>query len=58
MEMKMNLKWLGLGLTLFGVYFFLPFSRWNFVGLCLIIMGMSLVTHAYAEDETLKVELW
>jgi len=58
MEMKVNLKWLGLGLTLLGVYFLLPFSGWNLVGLCLVIMGVSLVTHAYAEDETLKVELW
>jgi len=58
MEIRVNLKWFGLGLTLLGAYFLLPFSRWNLAGLCLIIMGMSLVTHAYAEGETLKVELW
>jgi len=54
MEIKINLKWFGLGLTLLGIYFFLPPSEWNFEGFCLIILGMVFITHAYAEREVRK----
>jgi len=56
-EIKINLKWLGLGLTLLGIYLLLPFSEWNFEGFSLTILGLATITHAYAEDRVLEVKL-